>query len=125
LTDVSTMPRKRPRRQRGDEWQPQADAYLTKEWAKGIPARAIGHKLGRSPTAVRSRVKTLKLTPRYSFPVKLATDPVLRPQHTKRFEQFSQEWFFACNEAFCAAMERAGYQKTVGTLTYNSTGSWR
>lgn len=35
-----------------------------------------------------------------------------RPKHSFKFEQFSREWFEACDQAFCRAMERAGYQRT-------------
>ena len=109
----------------GRSWSPQEDEYLTIEWDKGTLARAIGYKLGRSATSVRGRAKILKVPPRYSYPVRFASDPVLRPKHTKRFEQFSDEWFLACNEAFCEAMRANPEERPSGQAILNSVGSSR
>lgn len=34
-----------------------------------------------------------------------------RPAHCANMTYDSREWFDACNDAFCEAMEKAGYRK--------------
>ena len=48
-----------------------------------------------------------------------------KPLHCRRFEEFSREWFEACDRAFQAAMEAAGYLRRIGKTEINSTGSTR
>jgi hypothetical protein len=42
-----------------------------------------------------------------------ALERAVRPPHTREYEQFSLEWFKACNDAFCKAMMEAGYVEHI------------
>jgi hypothetical protein len=49
-----------------------------------------------------------------------------RPKHARDVEQFSDEWFKACDAAFRAAMEaNPTVRPSKGALPLNSVGSYR
>lgn len=49
----------------------------------------------------------------------------MRPDHTRMFAQFSEEWFLACNEAFVREMMANPGERPSGFTSYNGAGSGR
>jgi hypothetical protein len=79
-------------------WSPEEDRQLTELWDSGMEARAIGRKLKRTPSGVRSRVSNIGLAPRQQ-----SSSRIRRLSHVIG-EEASDEWYESQQWAFVNAM---------------------
>jgi hypothetical protein len=104
-------------------WTEEDIASLRRMISSGHKGRKeIAIKLGRSVNAVTTKACELGLSKRSigSLAVRDADGPFDNRDHTNFIQECAK-----ANERFCQAMEAAGYQRAIGTLVYNSTGSSR
>jgi hypothetical protein len=103
-------------------WAEEEIASLRRMISSGHKGRReIARKLGRSVSSVTSKASELGLVKRSAGAAARAADQSSDGSEHTRFIRYCAE----ANARFCRAMEAAGYQRAVGTLVYNSTGSSR
>jgi hypothetical protein len=105
--------------QAGGRWTPEEEERLLQFYKDGLSRQAMGKILGRSVQGIQKKASMLNITRREFCRAKLTTgrNGPGRTQELKYLE--------ACNEAFCKAMEAAGYVRRIGITVTNSSGSTR
>jgi hypothetical protein len=117
-------------------WSEAEDRICGDMWLKGVTARLIGERLGRTTSAVRSRSQHLNLPQRHVGNHLRNSARINRPPHI-RGEESSPEWWDSQQLAFEEAMlanpserpseipeERLGHVINLGLRIPSTPPSW-